>query len=300
MGRWTDNINGEPYTPRGVSTVRGRVLGDPAVVMQKGAGFLAYLVTTNIQPGGERINLSKGDYHHSLELTRTIEKERHLTLSGEWRRQKHNIGHAAKIKYGEMATMTGLNNVLEKVIPLYRYTSMDELNAVLRLYNVEAYKGREDSHLYHRRGLVYRVLREDGRPAGRPIKASRFDSKPTLQRLEQEFVSHQAEVQRQQHRQRVMATLDWTMAKKNMDLPTFRRSLDKERISMVWLGGRYEKALRIFYVDHETRAVFEGRHLGERYDAVALQQRLVPTIVQEEKQVLQHRQRQHHTLKHYL
>ncbi|SDF83501.1 hypothetical protein SAMN05216464_1412, partial [Mucilaginibacter pineti] len=42
MERWTDNINGEPYTLRGVRTVRRRVLGDPAVVIWKGAGCLAY------------------------------------------------------------------------------------------------------------------------------------------------------------------------------------------------------------------------------------------------------------------
>ena len=135
---------------------------------------------------------------------------------------------------------------------------------------------------------------------GSPIKASRFDSKPTLERLEQEFASHQGEAQRQQHRLRVTATLDWTMAKKDMDLPTLRRSLEKERISMVWLEGGYEKARRIFYVDHETRAVFEGGRLGERYDAVELRQRLVPTISQKEKQVLLQRQRHHHTLKHEL
>lgn len=259
-----------------------------------------HLVTTNIQYDGERLNLSKTDYYHSLQLTRTIENERKLTLSGEWRRHKHTIGHAAKIKYGEMATMTAMNNVLEKVIPLYKYTSMDELNAVLRLYNVEAYKGREDSRLHQRHGLIYRVLREDSRPVGRHIKASLFDSKPTLKRLEQEFASHQVEAQRQKHRQRVTAALEWNMAKKNMDLPGLRKALEQERISMVWMERKIENAQNIFYVDHETRAVFDGRQLGERYDAAVLRQRLVPTVVQEERQVLQHRQRHHHKLKYDL
>jgi len=193
-----------------------------------------------------------------------------------------------------------MTNVLEKVIPLYKYTSMDELNAVLRLYNMEAYKGKEDSHLYQYRGLVYRILGEDGRPVGRHVKASQFDNRPTLERLEREFASHQTETQRPQHRQRVTATLEWNMVKKNMDLPTFRKALEKERISMVWLSGKYENAQNIFYVDHETKAVFDGRQLGERYDAVALRQRLVQTIVLEERQVLQQRQRHHHKIKHDL
>jgi len=259
-----------------------------------------HLVSTNIRHDGELLNLSKTDYYHSLQLTRTIEKERNLTLSGEWRRQKHTIGHAAKLKYGEMATMTAMNNVLEKVIPLYKCTCMDEQNAVLRLYNMEAYKGKEDSRLYQRHGLIYRVLREDGRPVGRYIKASLFDSKPTLRRLEHQFVLHQEDVRRQQYRQRVTTILEWNMAKKNMDLPGLRKALEQERISMVWMERKIEHAQNIFYVDHETRAVFDGRQLGEHYDAAALRQRLVPTIAQEEKQVLEHRQRHHHKIKYDL
>jgi len=259
-----------------------------------------HLVTTNIQPDGERLNLSKTDYYHSVQLTRTIERERNLTLSGSWQRHEHKVGHAAKIKYGEMPTMTSLNNVLEKVIPLYKYTSIDELNAVLRLYNVEAYRGKEDSRLHQIHGLVYRILREDGRPVGRYVQASRFDSKPTLSRLEQEISSHLADTLRQQHRQRVTATLEWNMVKKNMDLPSFRKELEKERITMVWLNGKYENAQNIFYVDHETKAVFDGRQLGDRYDAAALRRRLVPTIEREEKLVLEHTQQHHYKITHHL
>ncbi len=46
MERWTDNINGEPYTSRGVRTVRRRVLGNTAIVIWIGAGYLAYVIVS--------------------------------------------------------------------------------------------------------------------------------------------------------------------------------------------------------------------------------------------------------------
>ncbi|HVW60104.1 MAG TPA: hypothetical protein VHC48_08725 [Puia sp.] len=89
--------------------------------------------------------------------------------------------------------MPALSNVLEKVVGQYKYTSLEELNAVLRLYNAEAYRGREESRLYKTRGLIYRVLDEKGRATSSQIKASDFDSKPTLDRLEKQFELHRTE-----------------------------------------------------------------------------------------------------------
>jgi len=135
---------------------------------------------------------------------------------------------------------------------------------------------------------------------GTQIKASLFDSKPTLQNLEREFRINQTAVQRQQHRQRMTTTLEWNLTKRDMDLPRLEKTLERQRISVVWMEGKGGRKENVFYVDHETMAVFDGSQLGERYDAAALRQRLAPTIVQEEKQVLKQHQRHHHTIMHDL
>ena len=60
-----------------------------------------------------------------------------------------------------------------------------ELNAVLKQYNVLADRGSDKSRIFQGGGLVYRILDEDGKPVGVPIKASDFYNKPTLKFLEE-------------------------------------------------------------------------------------------------------------------
>jgi len=74
--------------------------------------------------------------------------------------------------------------------------------------------------------------------------------------------------------------------------------LQREQISMVWMKEGRGDTQKVFYVDHSTRAVFDGNELGSGYDAGALRQRLPQTQIQEQKQKLQHRQR--HQLRYEL
>src|SRR6185437_3307070 len=74
MVKWTDNINREPYTSRGVRTVRRRVLGNTTIVIWQGAGYLAYLVTSLIQPNGIRIPTNNMGKNQSTEARKEIDK----------------------------------------------------------------------------------------------------------------------------------------------------------------------------------------------------------------------------------
>jgi len=91
------------------------------------------------------------------------------------------------VQYGKMETKRAINIVLRTVLDSYKYSSLPELNALLKLYNVSADRGTEDSRMYRNNGLMYRVLDEHGNKVGSPIKASQFFMKPTLKKLEENF-----------------------------------------------------------------------------------------------------------------
>ena len=78
-------------------------------------------------------------------------------------------------------------------LPHYKYTSLAELNAVLKLYNVLADRGGDTSRIYKNGGLVYRVLNEKGAKVGVPIKASSIYNKPTLQMITAKFAQNDVE-----------------------------------------------------------------------------------------------------------
>ncbi len=65
-------------------------------------------------------------------------------------------------------------------------------------------RGKEDSKMYEKRGLVYTALDDTGNKIGTPIKASDFYSKPTLKYLEEKFILN--ENLRQQHQQQYRST----------------------------------------------------------------------------------------------
>ena len=257
-----------------------------------------HLVMPGVQKDATRLVLSPADYHKSWNIVRDITLQYHLvqSLTAEERRQRPE--QALKIKHREMALRPAIDRVLSKVLSQYKYSSMDALNAHLRLYNIEAYRGKEGSDMYIHRGLVFRVLDESGKPLAAYFKASDFDNKPTLDKLEKRMAETLKEELRQQHRQRVTTLLEWNITKKSMDLSTLEKVLQREQISIVWMKEGRGDTQKVFYVDHSTRAVFDGKELGNGYDAATLRQRLPQTQVQEQKQTLQHRQR--HRLRYEL
>jgi len=256
----------------------------------------AHVVIAGVHKDATRVHLTPADYHKSWNIVDEITLKHHLVQSpsAEETRKRQVL----KIKYGEMALRPSINNVLNKVLSQYKCPHLEGLNAILRLYNLQAYRGKEGSDMYLHRGLVLRVLDENGMPLLGYFKASRLDGNPTLDKLEKRIAENLKEELRQQHRQRVTTLLEWNITKKSMDMTTLEKALQREQISMVWMKDDRRDTQKLFFVDHATRAVFGGAELGSRYDAVTLRQRLPQTQVQEQKQVLQHRQR--HRLRYEL
>ena len=100
------------------------------------------------------------------------------------------------MQYGKAETKRAITNVLDHVLPTYKYASLAELNAILQQYNVVADRGRESSRIYKSNGLVYRILNSNGEKIGVPIKASLIYSKPTLKNIEARFESNERERQK--------------------------------------------------------------------------------------------------------
>ncbi len=158
------------------------------------------------------------------------------------------------------------------ILNSYKYTSLPELNAVLQQYNIQADRGNEGSRIYQHRGLLYRILDEQGNAIGVPIKASSFYNKPTLKYLEERFSINDAA--RQSHRSRVKNTIDLTFIKQpKHSLQNLIKALNKEGINTVLRQNADGIIYGVTYVDHRTKCVFNGSVLGKRYSAKAILER---------------------------
>jgi hypothetical protein len=140
------------------------------------------------------------------------------------------------------------------------------------LYNVIADRGKEDSKMHQRGGLMYSVLDSNGNKIGTPIKASDFYNKPTLKYLQEKF--QQNETLRQQHEQGLKTSIKWVLVKRKPTLQEFAQSLAKERIKLVLRQNKDGNIYGLTYIDFNTKCVFNGSDLGKEFSAKAILEKL--------------------------
>lgn len=149
-----------------------------------------HIVTTNIKRDGQRILLYNIGKNQSEKARKEIEKQYSLVQASGRRQNQNEIMSSVNIKkiaYGKSEIKRSISNVVRFVARGYKYTSLPELNAVLRQYNIMAATGSEHSRMNANKGLLYRVIDENGNKVGVPIKASSIYGKPTLAYLEKQF-----------------------------------------------------------------------------------------------------------------
>jgi len=257
-----------------------------------------HIVTTNITVEGKRIDMNNIGRTLSEKARKSIDKEFKL-ISPESKKlirqlqQKETIQNESrlnpvslrKVQYSESQTKAAIQNVVDYVMNQYKYTSLGEYNAVLKLYNVMADPGQKGSLMHEKKGLVYRVLDEAGNKIGTPIKASQFYNKPTLKNLEVKF--KQNEVLRERFGLRIKNQIDLAIFRKNT-LENLSNSLRSEGISVIARHSNDGSIYGMTFIDHQNKCVFNGSDLGRQYSAKAIQERCTinPEVVKQQRQLL--------------
>src|SRR6187549_170146 len=227
-----------------------------------------HIVTTNIKKDGKRISLHNLGRNESTKARKEIEIAYKLVKAEDQKKQQSDEiipMNAQRVNYGKSPTKRGIVNVLDAVLPKYKYASLAELNAVLKLYNLAADRGKEEGIIFRKGGLVYRVLDERGNKIGVPIKASSIYSKPTLSFLETKFEEN--ELLKKEYRRNLKTSIDWIMVKPPKSLLAFKEALLKEKINLVIRQNDNEIVYGLTYIDHNTKCVFNGSDIGKEYSA---------------------------------
>lgn len=234
-----------------------------------------HIVTTNIRANGKRIELHNLGKNLSEKARKEVEQSFGLIRAADHKRQQsYNLNpvNAQKALYGKSETKRAIANVLNAVLNGYKYTSLPELNAVLKQYNVGADRGQEGSRLYLSGGLTYRLLDENGDKIGVPIKASAFYNKPTLNYLQTRFDAN--EIARQPYKTRVRNAIDLALLKHPAhSVESLSKSLEKEGIYTLIRQSDKGMVYGLTYVDHKTKTVFNGSDLGKQYSAKGILER---------------------------
>jgi hypothetical protein len=217
-----------------------------------------HIVSTNIKRDGSRIKSHYIGKEKSEPARKEIEKLFNL-IPAESGKQKELF----QLKHETLA----------RILTQYKYTSLAELNAILKQINIMADRCSPESRTFKHGGLVYRKLDEHGRPTGVPVKSSSIYLKPGLKFLEDKFRVN--DELRKPFKQRVKNAIDFAFAGrpvKSMD--AFIIALRKEQIELVLRQNDKGIIYGLTYIDTKNKCVFNGSDLGRQYSANAIQQRL--------------------------
>ncbi len=231
-----------------------------------------HIITTNIREDGSRINLHDIGKRLSEPARKELEKEFGLVKAeGKDLKEATAIKPVGvqKAEYGKTPTKRAITNVVTAVTRDYTYTSLTELNSVLKQFNVMADRGKEETQMFQKKGLIYSILDEKGNKIGIPFKASSLNGKPTLTNLESKFI--QNEEKRKPYKDGLKASIDKTLTSyREMTRETFVKELAILQINVVFRQNEQGFTFGVTFVDNQNKAVFNGSDLGKAYSAKAL------------------------------
>lgn len=244
-----------------------------------------HIVTTTIKDDGKRINTHNIGRNQSEKARKEIEQLFNLVKAEKQSKQlRQSIPPVdiQKINYGTDETKRSISSVVNAVLSKYKFTSLPELNAALRQYNVIADRGKEGGRIHKHGGLVYRVLDETGNKIGVPVKASSISTKPTLKKLEEKFGKNQS--LREPFKQSLKEKIDTALAANSASMQDFTAMLAKEQINIIIRRNAEGRIYGITFIDNKSYCVFNGSDLGKQYSAAGMLLQLESKIIPVETQ----------------
>jgi hypothetical protein len=174
--------------------------------------------------------------------------------------------------YGKSPTKKAVGNVVTQVLNEYKFASFAEYNAVLGVFGVKADRGKDDSIMFEKRGLIYSIIDQKGNSIGIPFKASALSGKPTFDTVEKKY--EQNKEKRKPHQEGLKAQLDSIFQKyTSITQATFLSDLKKSGIDLVLRRNEQGYVYGSTFIDHRNKTVFNGSAIGEGYSAKALTER---------------------------
>lgn len=235
-----------------------------------------HIVTTNIRVDGNRIDIHNIGRTLSETARKEIETEfKLIKAKGRNKSEALNINpiNIQKVIYGKAPTKRAINNIVSAVMQTYKFTSFAEYNTILKQFNVQADRGKEDTLMFEKRGLVYSIIDNEGKRTGIPFKASLLTGRPTLDRVEKKF--EQNKEKRQPYKENLKESIEkiWNNYG-SISKATLIKELQSQQIAIVFKQNESGFIYGATFIDHKNKTVFDGSSLGKAFSAKALIERL--------------------------
>ena len=212
-----------------------------------------HVLSTNIGPEGNRIPMFELKLNTPVPIYQQLEAKFDLIRAEKRERSKtlNAQGEPTRANYGSAETSHAISEILGYTLPTYNYTSLTELNAVLRQYNLRADNGVPGGSLHGHRGLLYWMLDDEGKVIGRGIKASFLDANPGLKYLEERFREN-SKIEPQEIR-RLSARVEQALYNRPDSWAAFTAELQKQNLQAVPYMDEEKRLYSLVIIDYQKK-----------------------------------------------
>ena len=223
-----------------------------------------HIVSVRIDETGEKIDHNR-EAVRAQNICREMEVKYglHPTLGEHGEREPVSL---QKVDYQKGDVKAQVKHTARTLLECYNCHSLAEYNTLLNLYNVTVYeiRGSVDGKEYH--GIMYGALDDDGQQVGTPFKSSKFGKVFGNEALQKKFATSAEKVKKDKLAERARQEI----VKAMQDIGTkedFARRLKEADIEVVYRINPEGRLYGITFIDHTSRTVFNGSHLGKAFSA---------------------------------
>lgn len=237
-----------------------------------------HIVSTMIDHEGKKISDSF-EKKRSMEICRELEKKYRLISADEKKVSKESILHPVDYIQGNIKTQ--IASVVRYLPKYYNFQSIGGYNALLSLFNISAEYVKNEYKGELKVGLVYFALDQNGNKVSNPFKSSLFGKQAGLFALRTTFENSTKVTQETKHLTRKLIDLALKNTAGELD---FKNYLIELGINTVIRRNEQGRLYGISFIDHNTRNVLNGSHLGKPYSANIFHERFSLIQIKERAQ----------------
>ncbi|WP_353148504.1 conjugal transfer protein MobB [Chryseobacterium sp.] len=221
-----------------------------------------HIVSTSVDKNGNKIPDSF-EKRRSMEICRTLEKKYGLIPANEKLASGEQLVFSP-VDYAKGDVKSQIAAVIRYLPEYYHFQNLGGYNALLSLFNITAEVIKKDYNGEIKEGLMYFALNADGNKVCNPFKASLFGKQAGLTALRSHFeksgnVTPETKTKTSQI---ISQALNLTTNERD-----FKNYLISHGINTVLRRNEQGRLYGITFIDHNTRQVLNGSHLGKQYSA---------------------------------
>ncbi|WP_312508822.1 conjugal transfer protein MobB [Chryseobacterium culicis] len=221
-----------------------------------------HIVSTTVDKNGIKIS-DVFEKKRSMEICRNIEKKYKLAGAAEKKYFNESLTFQP-VDHTKGNIKSQLAAVVRYLPNYYYFQSLGSYNALLSLFNIALESTKKEYSGEVKEGLVYFALDKNGEKVTNPFKASLFGKEAGLIALQSHFIKSKELAAQTKEKSKNIIAQAISVARNEKD---FKEYLIDHGINVVIRRNDKGRLYGISFIDHNSRHVFNGSHLGKGFSA---------------------------------